>query len=148
MQSASAAGTLYVDVHSYSPSPLPLVPECAATFISIKASTVMDKWFGESDKLVSALFSLGRKLAPSIIFIDEIETLLKKRDGSDGSLSSAFHSMQGTFLAEWDGLSSSSAAPVVVLGATNRPMDLDKAFLRRMPVSIKMVPPDLAGRCD
>ena len=48
----------------------------------------------------------------------------------------------GAFLSEWDGLSSTSEAPVVVLGATNRPMDLDKAFLRRMPVSIKLAPPD------
>ena len=48
--------------------------------------------------------------------------------------------VQGAFLSEWDGLSSqATAAPVVVVGATNRPMDLDKAFLRRMPVSIKMV---------
>ena len=108
----------------------------------------MDKWFGESDKLVTALFSLGRKLAPSIIFIDEIDTLLKKRDGSDGGSGGAMQSMQGAFLAEWDGLSSSCEAPVVVLGATNRPMDLDKAFLRRMPVSIKMVPPDYNGRVD
>lgn len=52
----------------------------------------MNKWFGESDKLVSALFRLGRKLAPSVIFIDEIETLLKKR--GDGGGSDALHSMQ------------------------------------------------------
>ena len=111
-----------------------IAKECGATFISIKASTIMDKWFGESDKLVTgihttlpwcrvyayalylpltsttyihslinpplstsllALFSLARKLAPCVVFIDEIDTLLKKRDGSDGSLGSAFHSMQG-----------------------------------------------------
>lgn len=54
----------------------------------------MDKWFGESDKLVTALFTLGRKLAPSVIFIDEIETLLKKRDGGSTGSSPALHSMQ------------------------------------------------------
>jgi SpoVK/Ycf46/Vps4 family AAA+-type ATPase len=53
----------------------------------------MDKWFGESDKLVTALFSLGRKLAPCIVFIDEIDTLLKKR-GDDGSSNGALQSMQ------------------------------------------------------
>ena len=66
--------------------------EAGATFISIKASSVMDKWFGESDRLVSALFRLGRKLAPSVIFIDEIETLLKKRNA--GEQNSGLHSMQ------------------------------------------------------
>jgi ATPase family AAA domain-containing protein 1 len=125
-----------------------IAKECNATFISIKASTVMDKWFGESDKLVTALFTLGRKLAPSVIFIDEIDTLLKKRESGESSNGSAFHSLQGAFLAEWDGLASSSEAPVLVLGATNRPMDLDKAFLRRMPVSIKMSPPDAKARVD
>lgn len=94
-----------------------IVKECAATFINIKASAVMDKWLGESDKLIVALFSLGRKLAPTVIFIDEIDTLLKKREGDQNSNIS---SMQGAFLTEWDGLSSLSTAPVVVLGATNR----------------------------
>lgn len=44
----------------------------------------MDKYLGESDRLVSALFSLSRKLAPTIVFIDEIETVLKKRDDPNG----------------------------------------------------------------
>jgi ATP-dependent 26S proteasome regulatory subunit len=94
-----------------------IVKECGATFINIKASAVMDKWLGESDKLIVALFSLARKLAPTVIFIDEIDTLLKKREGDHNSNIS---SMQGAFLTEWDGLSSMSSAPVVVLGATNR----------------------------
>ena len=66
--------------------------EAGATFISIKSSTIFNKWFGESDKLASALFSLGRKLAPSVIFIDEIETLLRKRGESGGN--AAMQSMQ------------------------------------------------------
>jgi SpoVK/Ycf46/Vps4 family AAA+-type ATPase len=142
-----------------------IAKEAGATFISIKASTVMDKWFGESDKLVTALFSLSRKLAPSILFIDEIDTLLKNRSSSNNN--PAMHSMQGVFLSEWDGLNSNmksevddeaasssgssnnaQTAPVVVLGATNRPMDLDSAFLRRMPVSVKLPIPDFNGRRD
>lgn len=143
--------------------------EAGATFISIKASSILDKYLGESDRLVSALFRLGRKLAPSVIFIDEIETLLKKRNV--GEQNSGLHSMQGSFLSEWDGLASSSVvdapptspgtvhesavikreqrerqAPVIVLGATNRPMDLDKAFLRRMPVQIQTKVPTAEGR--
>lgn len=52
------------------------------------------------------------------------------------------------FLSEWDGLQTSSAAPVVVLGATNRPMDLDRAFLRRMPLAIKTPVPGATQRRD
>ena len=106
-----------------------IAKEANATFIGLKASTIMDKWFGESDKLVTALFNLAHKLGPCIIFIDEIDTLLSNR-GASQQLSPAMHSMQGLFLSEWDGLSSNKhEAPVIVLGATNRPNDLDKAFL-------------------
>jgi SpoVK/Ycf46/Vps4 family AAA+-type ATPase len=122
--------------------------EANATFIGLKASSIMDKWFGESDKLVSALFNLAHKLGPSIIFIDEIDTLLSNR-GTAAQLSPAMHSMQGLFLSEWDGLSSNKLeAPVIVLGATNRPNDLDKAFLRRMPFQIEVKVPTQEGRLD
>lgn len=93
-----------------------------------------------------AMFSLARKLAPSIIFIDEIDTLLFNRNGSTHHLYSSTH---GVFLSEWDGLSSSpNAAPVVILGATNRPQDIDDAFRRRMPVSIETRTPTTEGRRD
>jgi SpoVK/Ycf46/Vps4 family AAA+-type ATPase len=113
-----------------------IAKEANATFIGLKASTIMDKWFGESDKLVAALFNLAHKLGPTIVFIDEIDTLLSNR-GTASQLSPAMHSMQGLFLSEWDGLSSrKDDSPVIILGATNRPNDLDKAFLRRMPFQI------------
>lgn len=147
-----------------------LLVESGATFINIKASSIGDKWFGESDRLVSALFSLARKLAPSVIFIDEVETLLRKRDGLQ--VVSALASLQGVFLSEWDGIvaersdapskegssppppppsaakpeKSKKRAPVVVLGATNRPSDIDAAFLRRMPVQIRTQMPNSAQR--
>jgi len=136
-----------------------IAKEAGATFVSIKASSILDKWFGESDRLVSALFSLGRKLSPSVIFIDEIETVLKKRDAMSSHQASS--SMQGVFLAEWDGLSidpkkadgttaspATPNGPVVLLGATNRPNDLDPAILRRMPVKIQTRMPDEKGRLE
>lgn len=133
----------------------------------------MDKWFGESDRLVSALFSLARKLGPSIIFIDEIETLLRKRNGSLNN--PALTTLQGVFLSEWDGLNADrrevnvaqgetalappsparqngngeevkKTPPVVVLGATNRPGDIDAAFLRRMPVQVRTHMPNVNQR--
>ena len=125
-----------------------IAKEAHATFIGLKASTIMDKWFGESDKLVKALFDLAHKLGPTIVFIDEIDTLLSNR-GTASQLSPAMHSMQGLFLTEWDGISSrKDDAPVIVLGATNRPNDLDKAFLRRMPFQIEVKVPDQIGRLD
>ncbi|RYH18970.1 ATP-binding protein [archaeon] len=119
--------------------------------MSIKASSVLDKFMGESEKLAQAIFKLGRKLAPSVIFIDEIETLLQKRRGDTHH---AVSSLQGMFLSEWDGLTQQqkqagsvvAQGPVVVLGATNRPSDLDAAFLRRMPVKLGISLPDTAAR--
>lgn len=101
---------------------------------------------GESEKLITALFSLARKLAPTVIFIDEVDTLLKNRNGDSGptSLSASL----GAFMAEWDGLQSVSDAPVVVVGATNRPEDVDPAFRRRMPLTVHTLPPDHKGRAD
>ena len=120
-----------------------IAKEANATFVVMKCSTVMSKWYGESNKTIGALFSLARKLAPSIIFLDEVDTLLGNRGQSD---SSAHQSLLGNVLAEWDGLQGD--APVVVLGTTNRPHDLDKAFLRRMPLMIKTSTPTYAGRID
>lgn len=108
---------------------------------------MLEKYLGETEKTSLALFSLARKLAPSVIFIDEIDTLLGRRDSSD--INKHFAQMQGMFLQQWDGLSSNATevtAPVIVLGATNRPSDIDKAFLRRMPYSIEISLPDLTAR--
>jgi len=126
-----------------------LASEAGATFLNVKSADLMDKWLGESDKLVLAVFSLARKLAPTIIFIDEVDTLLRRREGESHH---AVTTMQGTLLAEWDGIKTDNTrgrgAPVVVLGATNRPMDLDAAILRRMPVQVQTRMPAIEARVD
>jgi SpoVK/Ycf46/Vps4 family AAA+-type ATPase len=126
-----------------------LAAEAGATFINVKSADLMDKWLGESDKLVRAVFSLARKLSPSIVFIDEIDTLLRRRENDTNGYHS---SMQGTLLTEWDGIKSENteggSAPVIVLGATNRPMDLDAAILRRMPVQVQTCMPNTEARVD
>lgn len=128
-----------------------IAKESGATFMSIKASSIMNKWVGESEKLVAAMFSLARKLAPTVIFIDEIDTILKKRDNS--TTNQHMSAALGLLMQEWDGLLTSCGQgdltpPVVVLGATNRPGDIDAAFQRRMPFRLMTKAPDQAGRRD
>lgn len=105
-----------------------LAKESRSNFISIRMSTIMDKWFGESNKLVDALFSLAKKLQPCIIFIDEIDSFLRERSSTDHEVTAT---LKAEFMTLWDGLVNSGR--VLVLGATNRPGDIDSAFLRRMP---------------
>ncbi|XP_055709546.1 outer mitochondrial transmembrane helix translocase [Phlebotomus papatasi] len=104
--------------------------EAGMRFINLDVAMLTDKWYGESQKLASAVFTLAEKLQPCIIFIDEIESFLRCRNVNDHEATAM---MKTQFMALWDGLSTESGLIVIVMGATNRPQDLDKAILRRMP---------------
>ncbi|WOO77565.1 Protein MSP1 [Vanrija pseudolonga] len=106
-----------------------LAKESGATFINLPLSSLTSKWFGESNKLVNGLFSLARKVQPSIIFIDEIDSLFRERSAADHEVTGM---LKAEFMTLWDGLTSGSDR-ILVLGATNRPNDIDPAILRRMP---------------
>ncbi|KAJ6657758.1 hypothetical protein lerEdw1_001945, partial [Lerista edwardsae] len=104
--------------------------EAGCRFINLQPSTLTDKWYGESQKLAAAVFSLAMKLQPSIIFIDEIDSFLRSRSSSDHEATAM---MKAQFMSLWDGLDTDYNCQVIVMGATNRPQDLDSAIMRRMP---------------
>lgn len=112
-----------------------------ATFFNVKAEKVLSKYFGESSKLVSALYSVARERAPSIVFIDEFDALSLSRSGD---VSEASRRMLSTLLAELDGFQDKQSDRLVLtLAATNTPWDLDQAILSRFPKRIYVPLPDV-----
>ncbi|XP_077213061.1 uncharacterized protein LOC143848119 [Tasmannia lanceolata] len=121
-----------------------LATEAGANFISITGSTLTSKWFGDAEKLTKALFSFATRLAPVIIFVDEVDSLLGARGGSFEH--EATRRMRNEFMAAWDGLRSKDSQRILILGATNRPFDLDDAVIRRLPRRIYIDLPDARNR--
>lgn len=124
-----------------------LAHESGACFINLHISTLTEKWYGDSNKLVNAVFSLARKLQPSIVFIDEIDAVLGTRRSGEHEASGM---VKAEFMTHWDGLTSANSMGepqrVVVLGATNRIGDIDEAILRRMPKKFPVALPPAAQR--
>ncbi len=119
--------------------------EAEANFISVRSSDLLSKWYGESEKQVARLFARARQVAPTVIFIDEIDSLVPRRGGGQGE-PAVTERVVNTILAEMDGLESMRG--VVVLGATNQPTLVDPALLRpgRFDELLYVSVPDAPGR--
>ena len=111
--------------------------ECKCTFFSISASSLTSKYLGASEKLVRALFQLAYEMQPSVVFIDEIESILSKRKEDEND---AMKRLKTEFLIQFDGVGSSEENRVLIIGATNRPFDLDPAVIRRLPKRVYVGP--------
>lgn len=117
--------------------------EAGARFINLEVSALTDKWYGESQKLAAAVFTLSVKIQPCIVFIDEIDSFLRSRDTHDHEATAM---MKAQFMSLWDGLITDPNCQVIVMGATNRPQDVDRAILRRMPSMFHIGLPNLSQR--
>ncbi len=119
--------------------------ESEANFIATKSSDLLSKWYGESEQQIARLFARARQVAPTIVFIDELDSLVPARGGGMGE-PQVTERVVNTILAEMDGLEELNN--VVVIGATNRPNLIDPALLRpgRLDELIYVGTPDTPGR--
>ncbi len=119
--------------------------EAEANFISMKSSDLLSKWYGESEQQIARMFQRARSVAPCVIFIDEIDSLVPARGSGQGE-PQVTGRVVNTILAEMDGLEELQS--VVVIGATNRPTLVDPALLRpgRFDELVYVGTPDKEGR--
>lgn len=120
-----------------------IAAECGATFFNINASSVLSKWIGEAEKTVKALFQLATDRQPSVIFIDEIDSLLSLRRDADNESS---RRVKNEFLTSLEGAETGAENKVLLVGATNMPWELDPAALRRLSKRLYVPLPGLGAR--
>ncbi|KVH98985.1 hypothetical protein Ccrd_022782 [Cynara cardunculus var. scolymus] len=118
--------------------------EAGANFINISMSSITSKWFGEGEKYVKAVFTLASKISPSVVFVDEVDSMLGRRENPGEH--EAMRKMKNEFMVNWDGLRTKDTERVLVLAATNRPFDLDEAVIRRLPRRLMVNLPDAPNR--
>ncbi|GAV67371.1 AAA domain-containing protein [Cephalotus follicularis] len=105
-----------------------IAKESGASFLNVSMSTITSKWFGEDEKNGRGLFTLAAKVSPTIIFVDEVDSMLGQRTRVGEH--EAIRKIKNKFMTQWDGLLSKAGERILVFGATNRPFDLDEAIIR------------------
>ncbi|KAK2385184.1 hypothetical protein P8452_39946 [Trifolium repens] len=121
-----------------------IAKEAGASFINVSMSTITSKWFGEDEKNVRALFTLAAKVSPTIIFVDEVDSMLGQRTRVGEH--EAMRKIKNEFMSHWDGLTTKQGERILVLAATNRPFDLDEAIIRRFERRIMVGLPSVENR--
>ncbi|KAG5058621.1 hypothetical protein JHK86_013617 [Glycine max] len=121
-----------------------IAKEAGASFINVSMSTITSKWFGEDEKNVRALFTLAAKVSPTIIFLDEVDSMLGQRTRVGEH--EAMRKIKNEFMTHWDGLLTKQGERILVLAATNRPFDLDEAIIRRFERRIMVELPSVENR--
>ncbi|ORX97579.1 AAA-domain-containing protein [Basidiobolus meristosporus CBS 931.73] len=121
-----------------------IASQSGATFFSISSSSLTSKWVGEGEKMVRALFAVARCHQPAVIFIDEIDSLLTQR--TDGEVE-ASRRIKTEFLIQFDGCGTTADEDrILIVGATNRPQEIDEAARRRFRKRLYIPLPESAGR--
>lgn len=115
------------------------------TFLNISSSSLMSKWVGDGEKLVRCLFAVATVKQPSVIFIDEIDSLLSMR--GEGEMD-AVRRVKTEFLVQLDGVATDQGDRVLLIGATNRPDELDEAARRRMEKRLYIPLPEASARLE
>jgi SpoVK/Ycf46/Vps4 family AAA+-type ATPase len=113
--------------------------QCNATFLNVSAATLTSKNFGDSEKLVRAMFAVAQKHQPAVIFMDEVDSMLGARGEGQHEAS---RRLETEFLVQMDGVGSNSEDRVLLIAATNRPQELDEAVRRRLTKRIYIPLPD------
>uniref|UniRef100_A0A8C6TJC6 Fidgetin-like protein 1 n=1 Tax=Neogobius melanostomus TaxID=47308 RepID=A0A8C6TJC6_9GOBI len=119
-----------------------IASQSGATFFSISASSLTSKWVGEGEKMVRALFAIARCHQPAVIFIDEIDSLLSDYFLADHSAAA----IKTEFLVQLDGATTAAEDRVLVVGATNRPQEIDEAARRRLAKRLYIPLPEGGAR--
>lgn len=117
--------------------------ESGATFFSISSSSLTSKWIGEGEKLVRTLFAVAHYRTPSVIFVDEVDSLLTQRKSDENDAS---RRIKTEFLVQLDGAGNEARGQVLLIGATNLPHELDDAARRRFVKKLYIPLPDQRGR--